>query len=148
MVSSSVVNIISFTEEPLGKKINPALKNGTGTIVTSDGIIMTYRSAILDKNARYKVILFDGTIKDAELLGIDTYSQLVFLKIEANNLPTISFANSADAKIGEKIVAIGNQTFSYANTYSSQILGNFNAQANIFSQVISSSEKLLHLLQC
>lgn len=140
-VSSSIVNIVSYIEDPK-TNLTSSIKNGTGTIVTSDGIIMTYGSAILDKNARYKVILFDGNVKDAELLGIDIYSQLAFLKIEANNLPTISFANSADAKIGEKIVAIGNQTLDYSNYYSSQVLGSFDAQTNIFNQNISSSEKL------
>jgi S1-C subfamily serine protease len=143
-VSSSIVNIVSYNETSKDKKIspNPLIKNGTGTIVTSDGIIMTYVSAIFSKDARYKVILFDGTIKDAELLGIDKYSQLAFLKIEANNLPTISFANSADAKIGEKIVAIGNNTPSYSNYYSSYVLGGFDANANLFSSNLSSSEKL------
>ena len=143
-VSSSIVNIISYTEDPTGKKINfsSVIKNGTGTIVTSDGIIMTYASAILNKNVRYKVILFDGNVKDAEFLGIDAYSQLAFLKIEANNLPTISFANSTDAKIGEKIVAIGNNALNYSNRYSSQILGSFDANASLFGSNISSSEKL------
>jgi len=143
-VSSSIVNIISYTEDPTGKKINsnPAIKNGTGTIVTSDGIIMTYASAIINKDARYKVILFDGNVKDAELLGIDTYSQLAFLKIDANNLPTISFANSTDAKIGEKIVAIGNNSPGYSNRYSSNVLGSFDANANLFGSNVSSSEKL------
>lgn len=143
-VSSSMVNIISYTKDPTGKKIdfNPVIKNGTGTIITSDGIIMTYASAIFSKDAQYKVILFDGNIKNAELLGIDTYSQLAFLKIEANNLPTISFANSTDAKIGEKIVAIGNNTLNYSNRYSSNVLGGFDANANLFGSNISSSEKL------
>lgn len=143
-VSSSIVNIVSYTENPIGKKINPnpVIRNGTGTIVTSDGIIMTYATAIFSKDARYKVILFDGSIKDAELLGIDNYSQLAFLKIDANNLPTISFANSSDAKIGEKIVAIGNNTPDYSNHYSSNVLGGFDANANLFGSNISSSEKL------
>lgn len=143
-VSSSIVNIVSYSEDSTGKKIgpNPTIKNGTGTIVTSDGIIMTYASAILTKDAKYKVLLFDGNIKDAQLLGVDNYSQLVFLKIEANNLPTISFANSTDAQIGEKIVAIGNNTIDYSNRYSSHILGSFETRANLFGNNISSSEKL------
>jgi 2-alkenal reductase len=143
-VSSSIVNVVSYTEDPTGKKINfnSEVKNGTGTIVTSDGIIMTYVSAIFSKDARYKVILFDGNIKDAELLGVDNYSQLAFLKIEANNLPTISFANSADAKIGEKIVTIGNNALNYSNRYSSNVLGGFDTNANLFGSNISSSEKL------
>ncbi len=143
-VSSSIVNIVSYTEDPTGGEINfnPTIKNGTGTIVTSDGIIMTHVAAILNKEAKYKVALFDGNVKDAELLGIDTYSQLAFLKIDANNLPTISFANSDDAKIGEKIVAIGNNTPIYSNHYSSNVLGGFDAEANLFGSNISSSEKL------
>jgi len=143
-VSSSMVNVISYAENSKDKKTNPAplMKNGTGTIVTSDGIIMTYASVILSQDARYKIMLSDGTVKDAELLGIDNYSQLAFLKIEANNLPTISFANSADAKIGEKIVAVGNNTPDYSNFYFANILGGFDAQASLSGNALASSEKL------
>jgi S1-C subfamily serine protease len=140
-VSSSIVNVVSYTEDKKTASVG-LIKNGTGTIVTSDGIIMTYAAAIFNQEAKYKVLLFDGTIKDAELLGIDSYSQLAFLKIDANNLPIISFANSDDAKIGEKIVVIGNGQSGYANYYSANVLGGFDSQANLFGSAISSSERL------
>ncbi|MCX6763518.1 MAG: hypothetical protein NTZ97_02180, partial [Candidatus Moranbacteria bacterium] len=52
-VASSMVNILSY------KKMDA--KNGTGVIATSDGLIMTYASAIIP-DATYKVTIFDGRI--------------------------------------------------------------------------------------
>lgn len=142
-VSSSLVNIVSASKnETISKKEAALIKNGTGMIVTSDGIIMTYASALLKENSTYQVFLFDGNVKEAKLLGIDSYSNLAFLKIEASNLPTISFANSEDAKIGEKIVALSNNSLDYSNNYTTSILGGWSSDFNLFGGKVSSSEKM------
>ncbi|HAI74262.1 MAG TPA: hypothetical protein DCS28_02625 [Candidatus Moranbacteria bacterium] len=138
---SSVVNIISYAIVEK-KGASAAIKNGTGLIVTSDGLIITYRSAIIAENAKYKIISSDKNIYDATLLEIDSYSNLAFLKINAGNLPAASFANSDEAKPGEKIVAIGNGSGEYASSFSAGILSNFNSDFNLSEKIIASSEKL------
>src|SRR5690606_36401891 len=59
-VSSSVVNIISYPDLEAQPKNTANSKNGTGVIVTSDGIIMTYLGAINPENYRYKIMIHDG----------------------------------------------------------------------------------------
>ncbi len=138
---SSVVNIISYAT--IEKKVAPAIKSGTGLIITSDGLIITYNSAIIAENAKYKIIAGDKNIYDATLLEIDSYSNLAFLKINASNLPAASFANSDEAKPGEKIVAIGNNSGEYtSSSFSAGILSNFNSGFNLSEKIIASSEKL------
>lgn len=138
---SSVVNIISYsTVEKKGT--SPTIKNGTGLIATSDGLIITYNSAIIAENAKYKIIASDKNIYDATLLEIDSYSNLVFLKINASNLPAASFADSDEARPGEKIVAIGNNSGEYSSSFSAGILSNFNSGFNLSEKIIASSEKL------
>lgn len=149
-VSSSVVNIISYPDQSArvstAKKIGVGAKetaqNGTGVIVTSDGMIMTYVSAINAENSKYKVMTYDGNAYEAELLGVDSFSNLAFLKVNANNLAAVSFADSDSIKAGEKIVAVANSFGSYANRYASGLISDFNPAYNLAGLAISSSEKL------
>jgi S1-C subfamily serine protease len=150
-ISSSVVNIISYPEDDASKKTAvkkaasvPAdtAKNGTGVVVTGDGLIMTYVSAINAEKSKYKVMTYDGNMYDAELAGIDAYSGLAFLKAQAGNLSAGSFENSDDIKPGEKVIAIANNSNSYANRYAAGIISSFNPSLNLSGTNLSSSEKL------
>jgi S1-C subfamily serine protease len=134
-VASSVVNILSSTPKPA------SFKNGTGLIVTGDGLVMTYAEAILP-NAKYKVVTQDGGVFEAEFLGTDSYSNLSFLKINATNLPSIALGNSDDSNPGEKVIAIGNSSEIFANRYSAGLLSTFSPTFNLSGKAFSYSEKM------
>lgn len=148
-VSSSIVNIISYVD-PAAKislvkrsalaKEGP--RNGTGIIATSDGMIVTYADAINPENSKYKVMTYDGNSYDAELVGVDSYSNLAFLKVSANNLAVASFGDSDAIKPGEKIIAVSNSFGSYANKYAAGLISDFNPSYNLAGLSLSSSEKL------
>lgn len=145
--ASSVVNIASLPEieQSATAKKNTLVAspmNGTGVIVTSDGLIMTYVSAIIPENAKYKVITADGNSYDAEFLGTDSYSNLSFLKISANNLPAIPLADSNDSRPGEKVIAVGNNFGIYSNRYAAGLLSSFNPTYNLAGKAVSFSDKL------
>lgn len=140
-IISTVVNIVSYPDNDKLRNIT-SIKNGTGIIVSSDGLIMTYAKAIDLENTTYKILLDENNFYDAKLIGVDTFSNLAFLKIEANNLPSISFNGSDDSTSGKKIVAIGNSGKTYSIRYSASILGNFDPYFNLSGQTLSSSEKL------
>ena len=74
--ATAVVNIVSIPNA------GTESRSGTGVIATSDGLIITYRDAIIKEEAKYKVLIFDWSNYDAELLGIDEFSGLTFLKID------------------------------------------------------------------
>jgi serine protease Do len=139
--SASVVNIVSIPQKNYGANKN-IFKNGTGLIVTSDGMIITYAEAIIFGDAKYKVLTFDGASYEAEFLGLDSYSNLAFLKISASNLPVAAFGNSDDTISGEKIITIGNNYGSYDNLYGAGLLRSFNPVFNLAGKTVSSSEKL------
>ena len=152
-VVSAVVNIISYPDPEL--KNNPAAKdapkNGTGVIATSDGMIMTYVSALdYAKTAgatggvmeyKYKVMTADGNVYDASFSGLDTWSNLAFLKINANNLPVVSFGDFSTYKAGEKVIAIGNDYPTYQNRFDAGILNSFNPTFNIAGLALNVPEK-------
>lgn len=145
--ASSIVNIASLPEAGQGSAAKKGLvaiepMNGTGAIVTSDGLIMTYESAVNPVNSKYKVTTSDGNTYDAEFLGTDSYSGLSFLKINGNNLPAISFGDSNDSKPGEKVIAIGNNFGIYSNRYAAGLLSSFNPTYNLAGKALSYSDKL------
>lgn len=141
--SAAVVNIISISEKNKSLQ-NPmgGIKNGTGIIVASDGLIATYRNAINEADSRYEVLFLNGSSHEAKLIGIDEFSNLAFLKIETSNLSVISFSNSNDFYPGKRVIAIGNSFEDYQNRYSTGILSNVNKTFNIAGKTLSSSEKL------
>jgi serine protease Do len=145
-IASSVVNVVSYPNPDIknsGKNIAGNLtKNGTGLIITSDGLVMTYLSVINPENSKYKVLGSDGNAYDAELSGIDSWSNLAFFKINASNLPAVTFGNSDDVKAGEKVIAIGNSQGGYQNSYVSGQISDFNPTYNISGKAVSMSDKL------
>jgi S1-C subfamily serine protease len=140
------VSIISYpaTDAKLAVKKSSvgAVKYGTGLIVTSDGLIVTYADAINAGTSKYKVVTHDGNSYNAEVSSTDTYSNLVFLKIDASNLAVASFGNSADINPGEKIIAIGAGAANAQYEYASGLVSKFDAGYNLSGQAVSSSEKL------
>ncbi|HBR71349.1 MAG TPA: hypothetical protein DEA27_00885 [Candidatus Moranbacteria bacterium] len=139
--SISVVNIISINSENSFAQ-NQESKSGTGILVTSDGVIVTYRDAIIESEASYIVLLYNEEKYEAKLMGIDNFTNLAYLKIEANNLSSIDFANSNDFRPGNKLVAIGNSFSEYQNRFSAGLLSNNNKTFNLSGKTVASSEKL------
>lgn len=136
--AASVVNIISIST---GKN-TPQNEQGTGIIITSDGLVATYRDALIENNADYKVLASNGSNYDAQLLGIDGFTNLAYLKIDASNLPAIPISNSDDSYPGKKLIVIGNTSGEYQNRFSAGILSNTDKTFNLAGKTLSSSEKL------
>lgn len=147
----SVVEILSFSKNSLEKnKANLVLngnqynagKRGAGTILTNDGVVVTYRSNIQEENADYKAIAFGGNVLDATLLGVDEFTNLAFLKVEGINLNTIPFADSDNIGYGKRIIAIGNLLGNGKIALTSGILSSVDERFNLSGTEIASSEKL------
>jgi len=80
---------------------------GSGVIVSPDGYIITNNHVI--KNAeKIKVILSDKREFDGKVIGTDPKTDLAVVKIEATDLPTISWGDSDSLRVGELVIAIGN----------------------------------------
>lgn len=78
----------------------------SGLIVRSDGYILT-NSHVVHKDSDIKITLDDKRIFPAKLVGRDDYSDLAVLKIEAQNLPVLKFADAASVRPGDWAIAIG-----------------------------------------
>lgn len=141
--ATAVVNIIAIKESAKEAKV-PAVhmsKGTTGVLVTNDGVVATYRDALYEGDAKYVILLENGQPYDARVLGTDPLTNLSFLKIEGDSLPAIAFANSDDARVGKKLIAIGNSSTEYQNRFSIGILENKDKTFNLAGKTVSSSEK-------
>jgi serine protease Do len=80
---------------------------GSGVIASADGFILTNNHVV--KNAReIQVALNDGRTFAAKIVGIDPQTDVPLLKVQANNLPQLTFADSDKSNIGDVVLAIGN----------------------------------------
>ena len=80
---------------------------GSGVIVSADGTIIT-NAHVIDGAEKITVKLLDNKSFDAKLVGMDKASDLAVLKIEAQNLPFLTFSNSDNVRVGDIVLAIGN----------------------------------------
>jgi len=80
---------------------------GSGIIVSPSGYILT-NNHVVDKATKLKVELSDGRDFSANIVGKDPQTDIAVVKITANDLPTLPFANSEAARVGDLCFAIGN----------------------------------------
>jgi serine protease DegS/serine protease DegQ len=122
----AVVNIYAdktITERPLavfpdpilqrlwGGMAGPALKRreqslGSGVIFTADGYILTNNHVISGADD-IQVMLHDGRVAHARVIGTDPDTDLAVLKVDAGTLPTIQVDGDAP-RVGNVVLAIGN----------------------------------------
>ena len=81
--------------------------SGSGVIISEDGLILT-NSHVVEGANFVLVTLTDDRSFSAEIVGTDPISDLAVLRIDADDLPTLSFGDSETLRIGEPVVAIGN----------------------------------------
>ncbi|MCI8500956.1 MAG: trypsin-like serine protease [Oscillospiraceae bacterium] len=104
-VTPSVVCIQNYQGSAIGQSTEAS--EGSGIIMSQDGYIITNAHVVKDASA-LKVVLYDGTTYDAELIGSDTATDLALVKIEAENLTAATFGNADELTVGDQVAAIGN----------------------------------------
>ncbi|MCW3476822.1 trypsin-like peptidase domain-containing protein [Limobrevibacterium gyesilva] len=81
---------------------------GSGVIIDPSGIIVTNRH-VIEGAVRISVTLQDNTQYRARVLSRGGLTDLAVLKVEADfPLPTATFGNSDQVRIGDSVLAIGN----------------------------------------
>jgi len=80
---------------------------GSGVIVESNGLIVT-NNHVVSKADEIKVFLSDKREFKAKLIGTDAKTDIAVLKIEADGLHTIPWADSDKLEVGEFVLAVGN----------------------------------------
>ena len=98
-----------FGNTPAGPPVTRREQNlGSGVIVSPEGYVLTNNHVIANADD-IQVLLYDGRVAKATLVGADEETDLAVLKIEnAGNLPVIQMADPKKLRVGDVVLAIGN----------------------------------------
>lgn len=80
---------------------------GSGVIISPDGYIIT-NNHVVAHATEIEITLNNKKMYKAKLIGTDETNDIALVKIEASDLPHITFADSDTVKIGEWVLAVGN----------------------------------------
>ena len=80
---------------------------GSGFVVSSDGLIVT-NAHVVDGSDKVEVTLKDGRTYKGKVMGTDSLTDVAVIKIDAEDLPAVTFADSDRLQPGEWAIAIGN----------------------------------------
>ncbi len=80
---------------------------GSGVIISADGYVATNNHVIQGAD-EVIVALDDGRELKARVVGRDPQTDIAVIKVEARDLPAITFADSTKIEVGDRVLAIGN----------------------------------------
>ncbi len=107
-LSESVVSIDSVR---VARDFNfgfvPVEGKGSGVIIDPKGYVVT-NNHVIDGATKVQVHLKDGRTFLGEVVGSDSATDVAIVKVEAENLPAASLADSEKLKVGQIVLAIGN----------------------------------------
>jgi serine protease DegS/serine protease DegQ len=99
---------------------------GSGVIVSGDGYVLT-NNHVIQGAEEIEASLKDGRAAKATIVGSDPETDLAVLKLDAENLPTISISDGAPLNVGDVVLAIGNP-FGLGNTVTMGIISALGRQ--------------------
>jgi serine protease Do len=134
-VSPSVVTVTVETPRrrvlefnPFGGGFNQRFEGGTqqdigtGFVVSQDGLIITNKHVVDDREAKYKVITKDDREFEVVKIDRDPANDLAVLKIDASGLTPIEIGSSQNLKVGQFVIAIGTALGEFRHTVTTGVV--------------------------
>src|SRR5215469_6090780 len=79
---------------------------GSGVIISPDGYIVT-NDHVVDGAKDIKVTLHDRRVLNGRVVGVDKLTDLAVVKVNAHDLPAISWGDSSKLEPGQSVLAFG-----------------------------------------
>ncbi len=98
---------------------------GSGVIVSQDGYIVT-NNHVVDGATQIRVTLNDRRVFNAKLIGVDKLNDLAVIKIDAHDLTSVPWGDSAKLHPGQTVLAFGNPFGNFPFTVTRGIVSGLN----------------------
>lgn len=106
---------------------------GSGVIVSADGYIAT-NNHVVEGADTLTVALSDGREFTAKVIGRDPQTDIAVIKVDAKDLPAVTFADTSKIEVGDRVLAIGNP-FGIGETVTSGIVSAKGRHVGILADV-------------
>jgi serine protease Do len=97
---------------------------GSGVIISPDGYIVT-NNHVIEGAVDIRVTMSNREVLSAKLVGADPLTDLAVIKVNATNLPSVPWGNSANLHPGQTVLAFGNP-YGYRFTVTRGIISALN----------------------
>jgi len=102
---------------------------GSGVVISADGYIVT-NNHVVEGADKLTVSFKDGREFTAKVVGRDPQTDVAVIKVDAKDLPSITFADSGQVEVGDRVLAVGNP-FGLGATVTSGIVSATSRRAGI-----------------
>ncbi|MBP6183847.1 MAG: trypsin-like peptidase domain-containing protein [Saprospiraceae bacterium] len=131
LVTPTVVNIKSTRGGDYSLfQLDAPSSTGSGVIISSNGFIVT-NNHVIEGGESIEVTLHDKREYKATLIGVDKSTDIALLRIAAEDLEYVRFANSDSLQVGEWVVAVGNP---------------FNLESTVTAGIVSAKGRSINIL--
>ena len=139
-VNSTVGVTTSITTNYWGYQSTSAA-SGSGFIISEDGYILTNHH-VIEGSDTITVSFYDGTSKEAKLIGYDAANDIAVLKVDATDLKPVVLGDSSKMNVGDTVLAIGNPlgelTFSLTSGAVSALNRDVTTSAGVTMELIQT----------
>ncbi len=145
-LSTGISNVYDSVVVVQNYKKNKIDSIGSGFVYDEDGYIMT-NSHVIEGATSVKVILMNGDIVDASIIGDDEYADIAVIKIDKKYVSKVATLGSSDTiNVGDTVFTIGSPISSeYYGTVTRGILSGKNRLVNV--SVNSSNDWIMNVMQ-
>jgi S1-C subfamily serine protease len=123
-IKSVISGAVESQPSPFGgePEQSESTATGSGFIVDEEGTVVT-AAHVVDEASSVKVILQDGTVRSAKVLGVDDATDIAVIRFdpEGAELQPLELGDSSSLKVGASVAAIGTP-FEYAWSFSTGIV--------------------------
>ncbi len=99
---------------------NALIAFGSGVILSPDGYIVT-NNHVVNGADKITVTFNDKREMEAKIIGTSPSTDLALIKVDAKNLPFLTYGNSDEVKVGQWVLAVGNP-FNLTSTVTAGII--------------------------
>ena len=136
-----------FFRQPRERKEKIKQDIGSGFIVDANGLVVTNKHVVNDRQAKYRVITKDNKEYEVKKIYRDPVNDLAILKIDASGLKPVELGDSDKLKVGQFVIAIGTALGEFRHTVTTGVISGLGRGITAGSPFEGYVERLDNVIQ-